>query len=214
MRDITISGKAMKRTLFVAVAVVAVVLLGAGSCDEEQTNAQKAAQDKAANGETYIPKNDIERRNYNARTELADNPASLIWCSVYPSNPNVKAFTVPIVGKLTSGGKRPYPTEIVRKGDETSYFPEFPDPNGMYGSSADYKYGFDPAGNYHEFIDIEMRCTSVPSIIQQQTTQLEINVDGDLSLIDSKVQAALKACRDRDPDPSHACPEAARLLGM
>jgi len=214
VKDIVISGKAVKRGVGALIGVVLLVVLGASSCEAPQTDAQKAAQDKADNGETFIPKNDVERHNYNARTELADNPASLIWCSVYPTNPNVKPFTVPIAGKLTSGGKRPYPTEIVKKGDETSYFPEFPDPNGMYGSSGDYRYGFDPAGNYHDFYNVETYCTSVPNLIQKNTTQIAITADGDLNLIDAKVQAALKVCRDKDPDPSHACPEAARLLGV
>ncbi len=208
--------KTIKRVMMVLLGGATVALvLSAGSCDAPQNAAQTAANDKAANGYTYIPKNDIERKNYNTRTELADNPASLIWCSVYPTNPNVKPFTVPIMGKLTSGNKRPIPTEYVDVGNDNDYYPEKPGPDGMYGTSADYRYGFDPAGNYWDFYNVETTCSSAPNIIQKATTQIGITATGDLNALDTAAEKALAECRKHDNnDSSKACPEAARILGI
>lgn len=171
----------------------------------------------AAKRQNVTLKNDVEGKNYNRRLQLADDPASLIWCTAYPTNPNAKAFTVPIVGKLTSGNKRPTPTEKVRIDTDTlgsEYNPELPGPDGMFGTSGEYRYGFDPAGNYHDFYNIESYCTSVPTVVQKETTQIAITVDGNLSDIDKKVQAELKECQKKNPDQTAACPKAAQLLGV
>jgi hypothetical protein len=204
-----------------SLVLIGLVLSGSvAACDSpspKPPSAQDAAKDAVASRKNYIPKNDVEGHNYNARQELADQPSSLIWCTVYPTNPNAKAFTVPIVGKLTSGNKRPYPTEVSVIDTDTphqEFNPELPGNDGFYGTSGEYRYGFDPAGNYHDFYNVETYCTSVPSIIQKQTTQIAITAEGDLTLLDAKAQEALKACRAKDPDPSKPCPEAARLLGV
>lgn len=70
----------MKKLIFAGAVITLGLLLGA---------------DIAANRDNYVPKNDVEGRNYNARQKLADNPATLIWCTTYPPTPNAKAFTVP-----------------------------------------------------------------------------------------------------------------------
>jgi hypothetical protein len=161
--------------------------------------------------------NDVEGKNYNRRLALADNPASLIWCTVYPTSPNAKAFTVPIVGKLTSSSKRPTPTEVAQDGNTsgTTYFPEKPGPDGMYGSSVPYQYGFDPAGNYQEFTaSMEMHCTTVPDIVQRETTEIAIKSGTSLAALDKQVESALRACQRANADQSAACPDAAKLLGI
>lgn len=200
----------------VAGIAIAAVFFGGIACGESKPAAPQSGQDIANNRTNFTPKNDVEGRNYNARQAIADNPATLIWCTAFPTSPNAKAFTVPIVGKLTSGNKRPYPTEqAVIDGDTLgmTYNPELPGPDGMFGSSGEYRYGFDPTGNYHDFYGIETYCTTAPNVIQKEQTTIVVKTAGDLTLIDQQVEAALKACRDKDPDPSHTCPEAARLLG-
>lgn len=211
---------------------IAVVVLAAtcgvalAACTADETSGQQAAQDIAKNRQVFVPKNDVEGRNYNARQSMADNPATLIWCTAYPTNPNAKAFTVPIVGKLTSGNKRPYATSQVKdysSSDSGTYNPELPGPDGMYGTSGEYRYGFDPAGNYHDYYNIETYCTSVPDVIQKETTTIVVKVAGDLATADAQAQTALAACvakAGKDAggaskyDPSKACPQAAALLGM
>ncbi len=202
----------------VALAVTAALaVVGVAACTEDAKppNAQEQAQNTAANRVNYIPKNDVEGKNYNARQALADNPASIIWCTVYPANPGVKPFTVPVVGKLTSGNKRPYPTEVNKQyTDSGSYFPELPGNDGFYGSSGDYRYGFGPDGVYEDFTDIATFCTSAPTLIQKQTTQIAITSDGDTTSLDQRAETALKACRAKNADPSVSCPEAAKILGV
>lgn len=197
-----------------ALALAALVVAGLAACTDSPPPAQQQAVDIAKTRANYIPKNDIEGKNYNARQVLADNPATLIWCTAFPANPNAKAFTVPIVGKLTSGNKRPYATTYAYSGGNgTGYTPELPGNDGMYGTSGEYRYGFDPNGNYEDFYNMETFCTNVPNLMQQQTTIIAIKPGSNASALDAQIEAALKVCRDKDPDPSHSCPAAVALLG-
>lgn len=204
----------LKRIVVTAV-VAAAVALTVAACTED-TTVPTTGTDIANNRQNYTPKNDVEGHNYNARQTIADNPATIIWCSAFPTSPNAKAFTVPIVGKLTSGNKRPYPTQqTLVDGDTagTMYNPEVAGPDGMYGSSGEYRYGFDPAGNYHDFYNIETYCTTVPNIVQKEQTTIIVKTSQDLATADQQAEAAMKACRDKDPDPSHPCAAAAAILG-
>lgn len=203
--------------VWAAVATLVAVGLVISACTDDQTTHDNPGTDIAGGRVNYAPHNDVEGHNYNARQALADNPATIIWCTAFPTSPNAKAFTVPIVGKLTSGNKRPYPTEVTQIDTDTSgitYNPELPGPDGMYGTSGEYRYGFDPAGNYHDFYNIETYCTTVPNILQKETTVIVIRNDGDLAQADAQAEAALAVCRAADPDPSHPCPGAVDVLGM
>lgn len=211
----TISHSPTWRRIAASVGLAVIVTTGAAGCNDTKT--KNSGDAIAKNRAPVVLTNDIEGKNYARRLTLADNPASLIWCSVYPANPNAKAFTVPIVGKLTSSSKRPEPTERARSGDTsgTEYNPEIPGPDGMYGTSVSYQYGFDPAGNYHEFsASMEMHCTSVPDIIQKETTQIAVKSSTDPGQLDADVQAALKQCQVKNKDQSAPCTAAAKLLGL
>lgn len=202
-----------KRALSVAVLLGTAAIALSSCSSDSSSNAQKTALETAQSRKNYIPKNDVEAKNYNARQALADDPATLIWCSVFPTNPNIKPFTIPIVGKLTSGNKRPDPTLLSKTGNDYTYNPDLPGSDGMYGTSGEYRYGFDPAGQYHDFYNLETYCTTVPDIIQKQTTMISVaNPSTDLNSLDVKLQEALKKCRDKNVDPSVACPEAVRIL--
>lgn len=204
----------LNRKIVIGFAGLVLVGLALAGCIADE-RAPANGKDITAGRNIYVPKNDVEGKNYNARLRIADSPATLIWCSVYPTNPNVKPFTVPIAGKLTSSGKRPEPTSQSYVGSEaTRYNPELPDAQGMYGSSDEYRYGFDPAGNYHDFYGLEVYCTTVPTVIQKNTTEIAISASGDLNAIDKQVEAALEACRKQNTDPSAPCPAAAKLLGV
>lgn len=206
----------MRKTPLVFTAALLATIPLAG-CTGESPN-EPSGEQIAENRQNVVLKNDVEGKNYNRRLALADDPASLIWCTAYPPAANQKAFTVPIVGKLTSGGKRPTPTErsFAGGGDgaiaDDFYTPEVPGPDGMFGTSGEYRYGFDPAGNYHEFYGMAVRCTSVPTIVQKES--LEITLNGDASDIDQRVQAELKKCQAKTHDQTVACPAAAQILGV
>jgi hypothetical protein len=206
----------LRSALVGAGATLALMLLTAAGCDETKpTNTADKANQTAQSRTNYVPANDVEGHNYNARLKIADSPATLIWCSAYPTNPNVKPFTVPIAGKLTSGNKRPFQSQNAKSNSNGNiFYEEQADAQGMYGTSGEYRYGFDPAGNYHDFYGLEVYCTTVPTVIQKNTTEIAIGVSGDLNAIDKQVEAALAACRKVNTDPSVACPQAAALLGV
>lgn len=194
----------------VVAALVAVATLAAcTSLPSAQDQAVKRSQTRA----NYVPQNDVEGRNYNARQRLADDPSTIIWCSFYPNSSTAKPFTVPIVGKLTSGNKRPYPTSQFSTSDSSNYSPELPGTDGFYGSSSDYLYGFDPAGVYWQFPGTsDLPCTSAPTLIQKQNTTFSVSIVPSTAS-DAAAQAALKACQKTSTDPSVPCPAAARILG-
>jgi hypothetical protein len=202
----------------VAIAVTAAVIAAIGilaGCTS-LPSAQQAAVNRSQTRANYVPKNDVEGRNYNARQRLADDPTAIVWCSVYPNNQTVKPYTVPIAGKLTSGNKRPYPTSQFSNGtNDNTNSPELPGTDGFYGSSSDYSYGFDPAGVYWEFHNADFTCTSSPTLIQKNSTTFSVTTAPDqLTSADLRAEAALKACRATNPDPSAPCPAAAQILGI
>lgn len=203
------------KTLLVGGALVAALFAAAACTDAAPANNdQQAAQTVAEQRANYVPVNDVEGKNYNARLRLADQASTLLWCTIYPTSPNAKAFTVPIAGKLTSGNKRTFPTSITKHyTDNGSYYPELPGNDGMYGSSGEYRYGFGPDGTYHDFYNLETYCTTVPNIIQKEQTTIVVKTDRDLTLVDAEVEKALAACRKANPDPSAPCPAAAAILG-
>jgi hypothetical protein len=152
------------------------------------------AQQIADNRQNYTPKNDVEGKNYNARQKIADNPATILWCTAFPANPSAPAITVPIVGKLTSSNKRPYATSQVIKGSsDQSYNPEIVGPDGMYGSSTEYRYGFRPDGTYVDFTGLSTICSTEPSVFQRTKTIIDLQSDGNLQAANVAAQAALKA---------------------
>ena len=204
----------MKKYLTIGVAALSLLLISACTSDERVKSDSEKAKDVASARQNYIPKNDVEGQNYNARQRIADNPTTLLWCSAFPTSPTARGFTVPIVGKLTSGNKRPFPTEQALGNADVGWFnPELPGSDGFYGSSGEYRYGFDPAGNYHDFYGLEVYCTTVPNIVQREQTTIIVKAGAVTATVDKAVEAALKACREKDPNPATACPEAARLLG-
>jgi len=161
------------------------VLLGAdgGGCDTEQSRSMNEASLRAQGRHAYVPKNDVEFNNYDRRQKLSDDPTAIIWCTSAFPIPSSPIFTVPIVGKLSSGGKRPYPDQINV---------DTPGPDGMYGSSGDYRYGFTPGGVYADWYGISTFCTSEPTIWQRQSTTIVMENDPVLTAAHNKAREALK----------------------
>lgn len=170
--------------------------------------AQQSAQQNAANNQIYIPKNHVELNNYNNRQKIADDPTTILWCTSAFPIPSSPLFTVPVVGKLTSANKRPYSTSIVNSYYENggSYSPELPGPDGMYGASSDYRYGFTPAGVYVDFYNLDTFCTIEPTIWQRQNTKIVLGTDDKLFQAQQAARAALQA---GDPKKAEAILEAA-----
>lgn len=216
-------GNAVKGNRKWLLAMVSVLALVTTACWGEDTASSppagtKRAEQVARDRQNYEPKNDVEGRNYNARLRIADDPATLVWCTSFPTNPNAPLITVPIVGKLTSGNKRPYPTQQEKvphyQGGGFEYNPELPGPDGFYGSSGEYRYGFRPDGVYVDFYNLETYCTTEPTTFQREKTLIDLGSDAGLSSVDAKVQEALKACQAKQTNKTvvTACPEAQAAL--
>jgi hypothetical protein len=173
----------MKKIIFF-VFVLSILITGCTSQSIAHNQAERDAQD----AEYYIPTRGIERRNYNWRMELADDPTTILWCTSAFSTPGSPIFTVPIIGKLTSGGKRPF-----RQYASSGY--ENVGADGMFGSSGEYRYGFGPSGmyEYYDFYDIETFCTTMPTVWQREETVIVFEKDPVLMEASEKAQQALRS---------------------
>lgn len=188
----------LTRRNVVLLPIVAVVLLttmlSTGCWDNaKKSAAQKAAENVASNRDVFEPKNDIEGRNYNWREEISDDPTTILWCTTAWPIPSSPLITIPIAGKLTSGNKRPFETSYVDNGDGDEYFPEIPGPDGFFGTSGEYRYGFGPAGKsqYYDFYGMPVFCTTEPLVYQRESTTIVMETDGDLLNAQKEAQAAL-----------------------
>lgn len=201
-----------KSLSFVSFIVVLGFAVSASSCDgggTPSTSAQQAAQQKASDHSPYIPKNDIEFNNYNDRMKISDDPTTILWCTTTFGNPSSPLITVPIVGKLTSGTKRPYSTSIVQQyyQNSGSYSPELPGPDGMFGASTAYRYGFTPGGIYVEFSEsMPTYCTTEPSVFQRQSTTIALGTDNKLLAAQNAARAELAKCDAKStPEQQAVC---------
>jgi hypothetical protein len=70
----------------------------------------------------------------------------------------------------------------------------------------------DPAGNYWDFYGVEVTCSSVPTVIQKNTTMFAISATGDVNDLAREAEAALETCNNNDP--SVPCDAAAQILGI
>ena len=151
--------------------------------EKQQSNIREASL-KAKNREG------VEQQNYQWRQDIAEDETTILWCTFSFNNPNSPLITIPIKGKLTSGGKRPFPTHEYN-GLDGGVTDENPGEDGMYGNSAVYRYGFGTSGSgeYYEFSDLDYLCTTVPTVFQKEKT--EIILESDRSLFE-----ATKSARD------------------
>lgn len=147
--------------LLLGMVILLVMNLGLfflSGCLTPQQEAMREAQFQAQQRDWYVPQNMVDARNYDWRLRISDDPSLIVWCTMFPTTPGLKPVTVPIAGKLTSGGKRPFPTE--------------PDAQGMWGSSGEYRFGFGPSGmyEYYDIYGMETFCTTMPMLWQAQLT--------------------------------------------
>lgn len=172
----------MKR-IFGGVGLFAAIVLVAVGCSEQEKSIREAQQ-RAYNRGAFVPKNDLEFKNYDRRQRLSDDPTAIVWCTSAFPIPSSPLFTVPIVGKITSGGKRPYPND--------------PGPDGMYGHSGEYRFGFTPGGIYADWYNISTFCTSEPTVWQRQSTVIVMENDPTLTAAHKKAREALARGNEKE----------------
>lgn len=171
-----------RKKSLVAIPVAALAIAGCGGSSNSQPSAQDLARkgSDALQAQVHQSQHNVEFRNYNWRQQVADDPATIVWCTFFPpglqgvSNSSTpgQAFTVPIAGKLTSSNKRPYDSTSYTDAGNYSWYPtEVPGPDHMFGTSAEYRYGFGPTGkaDYQDFTGLASYCTTEPKIWQAKT---------------------------------------------
>ena len=214
MKPLNLSLPVQANRVFMTVGgLLLALVLGACAGDTTSPNqsAQAAAQAKAAGHSPYVPVNDVEFNNYNMRMKISDDPTTILWCTSAFPIPSSPLFTVPVVGKLTSSSKRPYSTSTVDTTTGNTYSPELPGPDGMYGTSTDYRYGFTPAGVYVDFYNMQTFCTTEPTVWQRQNTTIVLGQDSGLSLAQTAAQVELAAAIKADKAGDTAGAAAHRL---
>lgn len=161
----------MKVVILIVCAML--VLTACGGGNGTRSDAQATALSNADQNDVYVPHNHRELDNYNAREQLTDDPNTIIWCTSAWSFTGTPMITVPIVGKLTSSNKRPFPTTVNKVGsDSRTYNPELPGADGMYGASGEYRYGFTPSGLYVDFTGMQTFCTNQVTVWQRENTTI------------------------------------------
>ncbi len=155
------------------------LLLGCTATPQDQS--AEEARERAESRRAFVQKNEVEFNNYNRRQMLADDPTAILWCTSSFPVPASPLFTVPVVGKLTSGSKRPYPKD------------GRPGPDGMYGSSGEYRYGFTPGDVYADWYGMSVFCTTAPMVWQREHTTIIMDTDKELLLAQRNAQKALRA---------------------
>lgn len=174
---------------------LALVLVAANCGGEDVPAAQEESTDVAAEREDLCePANDVDYNNFNDWCEMSDDPTTILWCTFMPLGH--EKITVPIVGKLTDSGKTPFPTKFVVDPAEFGKDPkpaELADPFAMYGVSSEFRYGFDPVGNYIDFTNLPSFCTTEPRVFQSMQSTIVIDTDPVLKEITDRAKAALEA---------------------
>lgn len=182
-----------------ALALSAVLTLTGCFGDTGKSESAKANDkvNSAANERTpYIPKNDVEYNNYNKAQEVADNPASILWCTAFPAGGSAPIITIPIKGKLTSSSTSYFPGQQLHSSSSGSYgLSENRSVDGMYhGNPPGYRFGFTPGGQYVSFEGgMNTLCTTALTQFQRQNTFISVDTDSTADAAQKEAEAALKA---------------------
>lgn len=186
----------MKKSIIMLPILAAVISVGVSACGSSSQPDQYAeVEKKASSMQPYIPKNDVELRNYNKAQELYDDPAAIQWCTVFPSSASAPIVTTPIAGKLTTSATSYFsPTEVQRYGENQVNIPKR-SVDGLFHGPSFYRYGFTPGGDYVDFSNsLEMRCTTALTEFQRQNTFVEMaNTEGDVDSRQAQAEEALKS---------------------
>lgn len=190
-------------SLMLLLALCAVAITGCGGDTTSSAQDQAVKESNALQSQVYQTKHNIDFRNYNLRQKVSDDPATILWCTFFPSGiQNVtdgstpgQAITVPIAGKLTSSNKRPYDNVDYWDAGSNSWYPrELPGPDKMYGASAEYRYGFDPTlTDYQDVTALPSYCTTNPKVWQTQKTQLVVETDKTINGLTKAAEASIRA---------------------
>ena len=167
----------MKKRTLALVATAAVLTLGIAGCSAETENRSDQLNASQKKFDDRVPPDvtgQVEYDNYIKAQELYDDPASIIWCTMFPESANAPIVSVPIVGKLTSSSVSYYPNQTAKGNSYGTWYEENQSVDGMFhGSPPPYRYGFTPSGVYVDFFNIPTFCTTALNAFQKQTVIFE-----------------------------------------
>lgn len=186
---------------FVALLVLALVALIMTGCSDGSSNSEKTAQaavatSTATRGPIYVPHNNVEFNNFNDQQKLADDPSTILWCSVLQQSSTAPVITIPIAGKLTSSTTSVLNPESVHNGaGNTEDVLPATSVDGLYHVGAPpYRFGFTPGHQYVEFFNLPTLCTTQPLEVQRQSVSVKV----DSSLNDATRRASEALARGDD----------------
>lgn len=189
--------KIKKMAAILAVACTAALLLT--SCDLDSTTETRTTQleKSQTNFDKRVPPKvtgEAEYKNYiKAQETVYDDPSTILWCTASFPNDASPIFTVPIAGKLTSSSVSYYPGMSVHGYSDAPYMSENQSVDGMYhGSPPAYRYGFTPAGQYVDFSNLSVFCTTALTSFQRESLKLSI-ADPTANSVTDQAEAKLKA---------------------
>lgn len=186
----------MKRCSAVIAGVAIAVFFGACSSSSGNNDQSRKQQDQisrnAKQHSTYVPKNYVERNNYEKAQKLYDDPTTIIWCTAFPNSPTAPIVTVPVAGKLTSSSTTFFaPEHSETNGDTGMAVLPSRSVDGLYHPNPpQYRYGFTPGGQYVDFFNLGTICTTAP--MKFQTRSIKFAIDPSLASADSRATSALK----------------------
>lgn len=211
----------MKKIIGIAVVLICVFLMGAcGGSKNASTSSPGAAANKAgranvqAENKSLVPpkiKNFTDYHNYMNAQALYDDQSSIIWCTTTWGNASAPLVTIPIAGKLTSSTVSLFPsTQTVYMSDRygpSSFNSELPSVDAMYhGSPPPYRYGFTPGGQYVDFFNMPVVCTTALTSFQRQSTKVSITTDAAADNAQKAAKVALQKCQAADTSKTTVTP--------
>ena len=201
-------------SLLLLVACSLVACGGSGESDVSPRDVAHVEAEKNRDDFTpYIPKHGVEGANYNGLQELADDPATILWCTSFPASATAPIVTVPIVGKLTSSSVSAFPGERAEElwGEGAVTLPEISVDGLYHGDPPPYRFGFTPGGQLVSFENIPTICTT--SVMAFQRQSINVKVDSGMTAATRRAEGRLrKACGSTVTNKPCASPEAQAAL--
>ena len=168
----------MKRFTFIML-VLCVVMTSCGGAGPSV--AQERATGIQQADPVYRVQHKIERDNIQRRLALFDDQALVSWIYCLADNGQV-VFYGPVLGKVTSSGKRLEPKEMAGcAGDfcnrdeafsfDGQWVSERMQADGTFGDSDSYVYWFDPDSNYYQWSG-DYFLTSMPIKINESVLNI------------------------------------------
>lgn len=176
-----------------AAIVLSVAACGGGE-NTPESQSYKQIDRHARSRTPYIPRNDVEFKNYNRAQQLYDSPTTIIWCSTTWGNTAAPIITIPVAGKLTSSTTTFFsPERAVDRGNYSWQVLQARSVDGLYHPNPpQYRYGFTPGGQYVDFFNMPTVCTTALTKFQRQQTDLRLSVDGPARAAQQRAEAALR----------------------